>query len=339
MTKSTLAEEHISPQEESVLRSMLTLLQNKLLLDNPAGLMRRDVHVKMHGLVKAEFVVETNLPAELRVGVFTEPKTFQAWIRFSNADPRVKPDIARDVRGMAIKVMGVPGEKLIAAEKDETTQDFILINTSVFVTKDVAEFEGLVRGLVGGFLKLGWFMLTHFRTAWLLLNAMTRIANPLQVRYFSTTPYLFGSHAVKYSAIPHVDNPSRISEQIADDYLRQALENQLREGPAYFDFAVQIQTDAALMPIEDPRCDWPQAVSPFHKLATIRILQQECGSEGQRRYGENMSFSPWHALAEHRPLGGINRARRVIYETISKFRHQRNGAPRNEPTGWDIPSA
>jgi hypothetical protein len=106
-----------------------------------------------------------------------------------------------------------------------------------------------------------------------------------------------------------------------------------------FDFAVQLQTNAGTMPIEDPGHAWDEKVSPWRKLATIRILRQEFDSEAQRAFGENLFFTPWHCLPAHRPLGGINRARRVIYELISAFRHEWNQVPRCEPTGWDIDEA
>ena len=89
------------------------------------------------------------------------------------------------------------------------------------------------------------------------------------------------------------------------------------------------------MPIEDPRVEWPETMSPFRKLATIRILQQDCDSSRQAIYGDNLSFTPWHALPEHRPLGGINRARKVIYEAISRRRHEHNREPRTEPVDWE----
>ena len=110
----------------------------------------------------------------------------------------------------------------------------------------------------------------------------------------------------------------------------------VRTPEAVFDFCVQFQTDPIAMPIEDPRQEWPESVSPFRRVATIRILQQDCDSDEQMQFGENLSFTPWHALPEHRPLGGINRGRKVVYEAISKFRHEYNRAPRKEPTSWEI---
>jgi len=42
------------------------------------------------------------------------------------------------------------------------------------------------------------------------------------------------------------------------------------------------------------------------------------------QFGENMSFSPWHSLAAHEPLGEINEARRRVYPAISQFRRSEN---------------
>jgi hypothetical protein len=111
---------------------------------------------------------------------------------------------------------------------------------------------------------------------------------------------------------------------------------QLAQGEACFDFTVQLQTDAASMPIEDPGKEWKESQSPFRKVATIRIPRQEFDSEAQRTFGENLSFTPWHCLPAHRPLGGVNRARKIVYDVISAFRHEANHVPRREPSSWDI---
>lgn len=336
MSNRKLAQETIPADEEKYIEDLAKRLKAKIIKDNPTGIMRRDAHPKMHGVVKAEFIIEPGLPPELRVGVFKEPKTYQAWVRFSNQDGSINADKGRDIRGMAIKLMGVPGEKVLEEEKDEQTQDFILISTPVFVTKDVQEFDGLIKSITGSvFAQIGYF-LTHLRVGWNLLKSMKKFANPLQIRYFSTTPYLFGASAVKYSAIPHINTPDAIPENPHHDYLRLAMIKQLNDGEALFDFAVQFQIDADAMPIEDPGSEWVETLSPFRKVATIRILRQEFDSEKQQEFGENLSFSPWHALPEHRPLGGLNRARKVVYRAISLFRHEYNQAPRQEPSSWEI---
>lgn len=336
MPQQPLAQEDPPPGEAAYINDLAERLKAKIIKDNAGGIMRRDAHPKMHGVVKAEFIVEPDLPAPLRVGVFSQPATYPAWIRFSNQDGTINPDIDKDIRGMAIKLMGVPGEKLLEHEKDEQTQDFILISTNVFVTKDVQEFDSLIKALTGSVLAKIVFFLTHWRVVWNLLQSMKKFANPLQIRYFSTTPYLFGNTAAKYSAIPVVDRPDAIPADPSDNYLREAMISQLTLGEARFDFAVQLQTDAGTMPIEDPGKAWPEQVSPFRKVATIRIPQQSFDSPAQREFGENLSYTPWHSLPAHRPLGGINRARKVVYRAISIFRHEQNKAPRREPTSWEI---
>ncbi len=274
------------------------------------------------------------------MGLFSQPATYQAWVRFSNQDGTISPDINGDIRGMAIKVMGVGGAKLLDDEMDAQTQDFIVISTNVFVTTDVQEFDALIKALTGSVLAKVMFFLTHWRVVWNLYQSMKKMANPLQIRYWSTTPYLLGTQqAVKYSAIPSVTPglADSIPAQPSDDFLREAMVRQLAWGEARFDFAVQLQTDAEQMPIEDPGKEWSEVASPFCKVASIRILQQTFDSPAQREFGENLSFTPWHSLPEHRPLGGVNRARKVIYRAISMFRHTQNKAPRQEPSSWDIP--
>ena len=336
MPNKQLATEYPPPGEAAFTQDLADRLKAKIIKDNPTGIMRRDAHPKMHGVVKAEFVIEPELAPELRVGLFAEPATYQAWIRFSNQNGTVQSDIKGDIRGMAIKLMGVPGQKILEQERDEQTHDFIAISTNVFVTADVREFDGLIKAMTSNFLAIAWFFLTHLRVGWNLYKSMIRFANPLQIRYFSTTPYAFGDGAVKYSAIPHVATPDAIPTDPSDDYLRLAMMSQLEKGDALFDFAVQFQTDADAMPIEDPGKEWLESVSPFRKLATIRILQQDFDSAKQKEFGENLSYSPWHALPAHRPLGGINRARRVVYRAISMFRHEHNKVARREPTSWDV---
>lgn len=331
-----LAQEIIPPEENECIHDLADRLKAKIIRDYPTGIMRRDAHPKMHGVVKAEFIVEPDLPADLRVGLFSEPHTYAAWIRFSNQDATIQNDNARDIRGMAIKLMGVPGEKLLEAQRDEQTQDFILISTNVFVTRDVAQFDKLIKAMTGNLLQKIVFFATHWRVIWNLFVSMKKFANPLQMRYWSTTPYLFGDTAVKYSAIPHFIDASAIPDPHDPDFLRRAMRWQLSDGEACFDFAVQLQTDAVNMPIEDPGKEWKESQSPFRKVATIRILQQEFDSEAQRAFGENLSFTPWHCLPAHRPLGGINRARKVVYDLISTFRHTYNHAARREPTSWEI---
>jgi hypothetical protein len=113
------------------------------------------------------------------------------------------------------------------------------------------------------------------------------------------------------------------------------MAQQLAVGSAVFDFCVQFQKDPYREPIEDPGVRWNEARSPFRRVGTLTISSQSFESPERMEFGDNLSFNPWRCLAEHRPLGGISRARQQIYRALSIFRHERNEAPRVEPTVRD----
>ena len=93
-------------------------------------------------------------------------------------------------------------------------------------------------------------------------------------------------------------------------------------------FALQVQRQNAehYMPIEDTSIEWDEAIAPFETVADIRLPPQDFDSPEQNLACDNLSFNPWHALPEHRPIGGINRLRKAVYEAISSYRLERNGA-------------
>jgi hypothetical protein len=176
-----------------------------------------------------------------------------------------------------------------------------------------------------------WYFLTHPRVARNLMKSLQHHNNPLAIRYFSVAPYLLGDKAVKYSLMPRDSDQTPVPNNASGDYLREAMVNQLASRDAVFDFAVQFQIDPYKMPIEDPGITWDESLSPFRKVATLTIPTQTFDTRERREFGDNLSFNPWRCLPEHRPLGGISRARRQVYEALSKFRHETNQAPRVEP--------
>jgi hypothetical protein len=107
----------------------------------------------------------------------------------------------------------------------------------------------------------------------------------------------------------------------------------LTAGDVEFDFRVQLQTDPHLMPIENNAVLWPERLSPRVSVATLRLPRQEFDSPAQMEFAKKLSYNPWHTIEEHRPLGNQSRARRRMYDTLSKFRHQMNAVPLYEPDG------
>lgn len=343
--------ESVSPGEEALDREIAALSVAVLKKERAAiaGVMTRDVHAKAHGCVRAEFTVDPGLPADLREGVFAEPgRTYAAWIRFSNGSSKIQPDKKADARGMAIKLMGVAGDKLMDGEKKAGTQDFLLITHDAFFVKDGKDYADFFRRLERGsnpawffFGRLPWRW-KEFRAASKLVSRGKAMTDPLQGPYFSATPYLLGERSVvKYSARPCAPRPPRPNALSGSpDYLRLNMARSLdpKEGaPACLRFLVQRRTEPAAMPVEDSRVPWDEARSPFIPVATITIPAQSFDGGKHARFCENLSFTPWHSLPAHRPLGGINRTRKAVYEAVSAFRHEANGETRREPEAGEGP--
>jgi Catalase len=318
-------QELITEFEQSYAEDLLKRLKMQLINDHPDGLMPRDAHPKMHGLVRAEFTVHSNLEDAYRVGVFAQPATYLAWVRFSNANSTAQPDDKRDIRGMAIKLEGVQGDKLSGESDCAENQDFLLISTDAFICRDVKAFDGMVSAIQGSLWSKLRFFAGNLGVVWRLIGAFKVFANPLSIRYFSSTPYLLGEHPVKFCITPVAPLAQPVPDHPGDNFLREAMARQLSQKGAEFVFGIQRQTDPKRMPVEDASMQWDEAASPFEPVATLRIVAQNFDTPERNRQGEDMRFSPWHCLAVHRPLGSINRARRVVYHGISELRRRVNG--------------
>jgi hypothetical protein len=94
----------------------------------------------------------------------------------------------------------------------------------------------------------------------------------------------------------------------------------------------QLCTDLEHMPIENAAVVWSEEVSPYRRIARITVKPQLAWSKARSSaVDDGMSFAPWHGLAAHRPLGGIMRVRKAVYEEAKKFRAERNGRVIQEP--------
>ena len=133
---------------------------------------------------------------------------------------------------------------------------------------------------------------------------------------------------MKFSATP-VSPETTPPNPTDPNYLRNALMKRLdvRDGNqgVVFKFQVQCRPAGGLdvaKDIEDACNDWPEDQFPFTTVATLTIPPLDFDLPERRAECERLFFSPWHGVQEHRPLGGINRMRRAVYEASSSFRHQ-----------------
>jgi hypothetical protein len=330
--------EKLFPDEAALTDQLADTIEKGVREQYKAGSARRDVHSKATGLVEAEFRVNDSLPNDLAKGIFIPGRVYQAWIRFSNGSGN--PDQSDDVdeaRGMAIKVLAIPGEKILECDRNATTQDFIMINHPVFLTNDPRTYLSLVQKTSSNNL------LTRLMIPFTLGLQGTRLAkelghgkisNPLQVRYFSAVPYQLGigtdRRVIKFSVKPSSPIVDPIPDNPGHDYLRDAIRATLQKSDVTMKFLVQPKTSDS-MSVEDSMTEWDETEAPLYEVATIRILKQDLTAPEQNVFGENLSFNPWHSLPEHKPLGSINRMRKVVYERISRVRHDMNSVERREP--------
>ncbi len=301
------------------------------------GKVLRGAHAKHHGLVRAEFEVRHSLPPRLARGLFAKPQKFQAYIRFSNGSNNQGPDREGQARGMAIKLLGVPGAKVLESERHAQTHDFLLTDHPQFFVKDAFDYLAFLKTVQAGdpkkfFFPKWWNPNTWRRDEANILKEIRgkRVTNPLALTYWSGTPYLLGDEtAVKYTVIPTIASPGEEPNLSNPDYLREALTKTLANQEMTFDFRVQIHADPYRQPIEDARVNW-YPVETF-TLATLTIPKQPVQSQTKLALAENLAFTPWHALPEHEPLGSLNRARGRVYQEIARYRRVTNGVGNVEP--------
>jgi hypothetical protein len=327
--------EKVPADEERLIRDMADILQEKMSRDYRKGQTRRDAHPKNLACLQAEFIVEPNIPEALKVGIFAAPRIYPAWIRISSSSGRIQSDKVKDVRGFAIKIMGVEGERFERRNEEKETQDFILMSHPVMPLGTVELFHDAVYYSIkwSPMVFLARFVLSgNFHILNELNKARQNQASPLDIRYWSTTPYLCGpDQCVKYSLIPASHLKSSLPALLTDDYLTENMEKHLAAGEASFDFMMQLQKDPGRMPVEDAGVEWREDESPFIKVATLRIPAQVFRTREREDLAEDLSFSPAHSLMAHRPIGGINRARVEIYRRLSEFRHKQNNRLLKEP--------
>jgi hypothetical protein len=311
-----LAQEQVKPVEADVLKAIVqSIIIDQVKAHKPGTVARRDVHAFSHGTVAGVFTVSSGLPAEYAVGIFAKPRSYETQIRFSNGTPNSMADIFPNVRGIALKLKGVAGKKLLNGQEDSPDLDFLLANNETFFIANVEDYNP-IHDLVSKNSFVQLFRKYPADTKRLLASLFKLVKNPLTTAYYSQSPYLFGEgKAVKYALIPTEPSSALSLPNVFDkEYLLHAVEKTLRNRSTRFTFCVQLQTEND--PIEDPTVQWS---GPFVALATLDVKRR--GNVALlESSGEALSFNPWRVTAEHRPLGWANRLRQLVYKSDFEWR-------------------
>ncbi|SOB86675.1 Catalase [Sphingomonas guangdongensis] len=310
----------------------------------------RAVHAKGHGIARGTLTVADDLPPELAQGLFAHGGTFEAVLRFSTNAGDILDDSISLPRGLAIKVLGVEGDRLPGSEGDGT-QDFVMANAPAFAAADPKQFLGNLKllakttdkaegakKLLSAFLRGAEAVVEAVGGQSAMLSTMggAKPVHPLGATYYSQTPFRYGEHIAKFAVVPVSGIRDFADETInasgRPDAIREAMNELLIEQGGTWELRVQLCTDLEKMPVEDASVVWDEEESPFRTVATITVEPQLAWQPGASDATEDkLSFMPWHGLAAHQPLGGVNRARNDPYRMSAGYRGRVNGCPIHEP--------
>lgn len=344
--------ETLQPNEQEQIRKIVELMHaaNVRAFDKHRhGI--RDAHAKQHGTVVGELRVYPGLPEHLAQGLFAEAKSYPVVIRFSSAPGDIRDDSVPVPHGMAVKVIGVPGKKVLESQQDELTQDFLMVTQPVIPFGTVEKYlemqsvldmqetapEEAQRAMAA--LARGTHKVLDFLG---LQNPLVEsIAMPnehlLGQTYHTMAAIRYGAYMAKLSAAPLSAEVKTLEGQVVDATKNPSIHRDLlvdffREHGAEYVLRAQLCADLEKMPVEDASVLWEEDLSPHQPIARIVIPAQDAYSPARRVFSDDkLSFNPWHCIPEHRPLGSIMRVRIPAYEMSSRFRHEMNVQPRVEP--------
>ncbi len=346
----TEAVETIAPDEDETAAALIdTMKKISATTFEDEGQAIRAVHAKSHALLDGELAVVGGLPPELAQGLFATPGTYKVAVRISTSPGDLMDDHVSTPRGIAIKVFDVPGAQL-SGSADDATQDFLLVDGPAFLaptpkaflgnlkllaaTTDKAEglkraFSATARGLetvieaVGG------------KSSTLIGLGGHKLTNPLGETYYSQVPVRYGDFIAKLALFP-VGALAALKDAPVDlagkpNGLRMAIGEHFTVAGGEWEVRVQLCTDLDTMPVEDASVAWPEDASPFVTVARLTAPAQPSWSLDQvAEIDSGLSFSPWHGLVAHRPLGGVMRVRKPVYAALAGERSARSGCPFHE---------
>jgi hypothetical protein len=312
----------------------------------------RSVHAKTHGILQGYLEVDTGLRGDLAQGLFAKPGRYPVVMRFSTIPGDILDDSVSTPRALAIKVVGVEGERLEGSEGD-VTQDFVLNNGPAFGASDPKRFLARLRLLArttNRAQRLKKILSAVMRQVQKVIVAITGRPNStvatlgghpethiLGDTFYSQAPLRFDDFIAKISVAPKSPELKALTRSPLNvngvpNVLREAVLDFFKKNGGVWEVRAQLCTDLEHMPIENAAVVWSEEVSPYQRIARITVKPQLAWSEVRSSVvDDGMSFTPWHGLAAHRPLGGIMRVRKAAYEAAKKFRAERNGRVIQEP--------
>ncbi len=270
----------------------------------------------------AEFQILEDLPADLQVEFVQPGAVYPATVRISNASGAHQADTKRDLRGLAIRVH--------VGERDE--RDLLMTNFPVPHARDGEQFIAFALAMSGSRLLAVPRLLRSlgFReTVRMLRNvaggSKRAVRSVALESYWSRGASLWGDAGpVRYLVRPAQSIPP-VGDLRRDhpDYLRHEVGQRLLAGDVVYEFCVQRYLNEERTPIEDAAHEWREGDTPAIPVARLIIHQQSIflpEAMSAAHEIEALAFSPWNITDSFRPLGNLNRARKLVYEASAAHR-------------------
>ena len=284
----------------------------------------RALHRKQITAAQGRLDVLGDLPEFARQGLFAKRGKFDVWVRLSNGGVDKASDRLPDIRGFAFRVMGVHGDSALG-NGPAVSQDFTLINQEQFAFPKSDEFVEFVMAAAQGGGPLLKHMLRKYgllRGAWRLAKMLKTVSKPFtgfaDTTMFSAAPIACGPYAVRVRIVPAPSNRIPLTG-IQGDWDAD-FSGRLARQSLQWDLQLQPFVNEKITPIEDASVNWP---TPYTTVARLTLPKQDTTSPSAQKFSEKAEagvFDPWQALAAHRPLGDVMRARKVVYFASQKGR-------------------
>lgn len=285
----------------------------------------RALHRKQILGLQGQLEILGDIPDHARHGLFALPGTHDVWIRLSNGSMNKQPDNIGDVRGFAIKVRGLDGPSALDGTTD--CQDFLLINRPAFSSPKSDQFVSMVQAAAQGNAPLFRFMIGTYGFLGGIMK-MKSLASSMKKRFtgfatekfYSAAPIACGPYAVRVRLLP---DPNQKKGAGTPEDLAEELKSRLAGSSLSMDLQLQFYTKEKHTPIEDASVDWKEKHSPYVTVGRLHIAAGVDALDDIQETIEKAIFDPWQALKEHRPLGDVMRARKVVYFASQKGRGAR----------------
>ena len=160
--------------------------------------------------------------------------------------------------------------------------------------------------------------------------------------FFGVAPYAYNDQVFKFEmtkASCDITNPESIAlnstEEAADRGLESNIQRVLSAGNACYDLNVitrpsDLTNKQAIETHTKTWDDMSHQNLPRTKVASVVLSQLEESTNIDPVSCDEMQFNPGNTLDNIKPLGSLNRARALVYESLSDFRKETNAYLRQQ---------